>query len=258
MPGCAAPQPVPAEYDNPVFAGLKAVCGQQRRAGRAELERLDYIAKQEGRLTVSGAPQGYDAYLAAEAARRRKRPGAVRGAGRCAGRCGRARPSASLRPSLTVLSFPAWDCLPYDRVSPKPDIESRAAGDPGGAGARCEHGPPSSSPPSTPLLQRVPPKTLIADASFAAKNGAEVDRDALVAFLAGNGYVRAGTVREPGDFALRGGIVDLWPPGRGTAAAAGFLRRDPGCHPPLRCRDPTVRQDSGGRRSRCCPPAKRR
>ncbi len=40
-----------------------------------------------------------------------------------------------------------------------------------------------------------------------------MDRDALVAFLARNGYARAGTVREPGDFALRGGIVDLWPPG---------------------------------------------
>ncbi|HEY4077484.1 MAG TPA: transcription-repair coupling factor, partial [Rhizomicrobium sp.] len=37
--------------------------------------------------------------------------------------------------------------------------------------------------------------------------------EALVGFLSGNGYVRAGTVREPGDFALRGGIVDLWPPG---------------------------------------------
>ena len=53
----------------------------------------------------------------------------------------------------------------------------------------------------------------IAGASFKAKNGAEVDREALVAFLSGNGYVRAGTVREPGDFSLRGGIVDLWPPG---------------------------------------------
>ena len=35
------------------------------------MERLDYIAKTDGRLTVSGAPEGYDAYLAAEAARRR-------------------------------------------------------------------------------------------------------------------------------------------------------------------------------------------
>ena len=66
------------------------------------------------------------------------------------------------------------------------------------------------------LLQRVPPKDAIAHASFAAKTGAEVDREALVAFLAGNGYVRAGTVREPGDFALRGGIVDLWPPSFST------------------------------------------
>ena len=63
------------------------------------------------------------------------------------------------------------------------------------------------------LLQRVPPRDAIAKASFAAKNGAEVDREALVGFLSGNGYVRAGTVRDPGDFALRGGIVDLWPPG---------------------------------------------
>ncbi|HSS15251.1 MAG TPA: hypothetical protein VLL04_15240 [Rhizomicrobium sp.] len=34
------------------------------------MDRLDYIAKQQARLTVSGMPQGYDAYVAAEAARR--------------------------------------------------------------------------------------------------------------------------------------------------------------------------------------------
>ena len=38
------------------------------------MERLDYIAKHESRLTVSGAPAGYDAYLAVEAARRRAGP----------------------------------------------------------------------------------------------------------------------------------------------------------------------------------------
>ena len=60
-------------------------------------------------------------------------------------------------------------------------------------------------------------------ASFAAKNGAEVDRDALVSFLATNGYARAGTVREPGDFALRGGIVDLWPPGEAQLLRLDFF-----------------------------------
>ena len=39
------------------------------------MDRLDYIARQPGRLTVTGAPQGYDAYLAAEAARRRAKAG---------------------------------------------------------------------------------------------------------------------------------------------------------------------------------------
>ena len=114
-------------------------------------------------------------------------------------------------PQMPVLSFPAWDCLPYDRVSPKSDIESRRLA----ALAALARDPDGARVIVTTIsaaLQRVPPKDTIKSASFAARNGAEVDREALVAFLAGNGYVRAGTVREPGDFALRGGIVDLWPP----------------------------------------------
>jgi len=115
-------------------------------------------------------------------------------------------------PGLAVLPFPAWDCLPYDRVSPKSDIESRRLATLA-ALARDTGKPAVIVTTINALLQRVPPKDVIARASFAARNGAEVDREALVAFLSGNGYVRAGTVREPGDFALRGGIVDLWPPG---------------------------------------------
>jgi transcription-repair coupling factor (superfamily II helicase) len=180
------------------------------------LDRLDYIAKQQGRFTVSGVPQGYDAYVAAEAALRRAKAGekgpvlfvALDDVQADAAE----RTIAFFAPSLTVLPFPAWDCLPYDRVSPKPDIESRRLAT---LAALAKGGDKPAVIVTTinALLQRVPPRTAIAGASFAAKNGAEVDREALVAFLAGNGYVRAGTVREPGDFALRGGIVDLWPPG---------------------------------------------
>ena len=175
------------------------------------MDRLDYIAKQQGRLTVSGAPQGYDAYLAAEAARRRGGPVLFVALDDQQAEAA-ARTMQFFAPSLTVLSFPAWDCLPYDRVSPKPDIESRRLA----TLAALARAPDQTCVIVTTinaLLQRVPPKSAIAHASFAAKNGAEVDREALVGFLSGNGYVRAGTVREPGDFALRGGIVDLWPPG---------------------------------------------
>src|SRR3954468_9334942 len=175
------------------------------------MDRLDYIAKQEGRLTVTGTPQGYDAYVAAESARRRKAPVLLVAPDDVQADAAE-RAIRFFAPGLTVLPFPAWDCLPYDRVSPKPDIESRRLATL--AALAREAGKPAVIVTTiNALLQRVPPKSVIAAASFSARNGAEVDREALVAFLAGNGYVRAGTVREPGDFALRGGIVDLWPPG---------------------------------------------
>ena len=181
------------------------------------MDRLDYIAKQQGRLTVSGTPQGYDAYLAAEAARRRAAPVLFVATDDVQADAA-AQAIRFFAPGLAVLPFPAWDCLPYDRVSPKPDIESRRLATLATLAQGADK-PPNSSNPKVivttinALLQRVPPKDAIAKASFTARNGADVDREALVSFLSGNGYVRAGTVREPGDFALRGGIVDLWSPG---------------------------------------------
>jgi len=174
------------------------------------LERLDYIARTEGRLTVSGAPAGYDAYVAAEAARRRGGPVLFVALDDTAAE-NTIRAIRFFAPTTRVLSFPAWDCLPYDRVSPKPDIESARLSTLAALAKGC--GACVIVTTLNAALQRVPPKDWIAQASFAAKTNDEVDREALVSFLAVNGYARAGTVREPGDFALRGGIVDLWPPG---------------------------------------------
>ena len=188
------------------------------------MDRLDYIAKQDARLTVSGAPQGYDAYLAAQAAQRRGGP--VLFVALDDVQADAAQHAIEFfAPGLAVLPFPAWDCLPYDRVSPKPDIESRRLATLA-ALARAPGKPAVIVTTINALLQRVPPLEAIKGASFTAKNGAEVDREALVAFLAGNGYVRAGTVREPGDFALRGGIVDLWPPSSGKQGDDQPLRLD--------------------------------
>src|SRR6218665_1997775 len=185
------------------------------------MDRLDYIAKQQGRLTVTGAPQGYDAYLVAEAARRRGGPVLFVALDDVQADAA-ARGIAFFAPQMTVLPFPAWDCLPYDRVSPKPDIESCRLATLS-ALARDGDKPAVIVTTINALLQRVPPRDFIARASFAAKNGADVDREALVGFLSGNGYVRASTVREPGDFALRGGIVDLWPPGEDSPLRLDFF-----------------------------------
>ncbi|HEY4123950.1 MAG TPA: hypothetical protein VGM36_05000, partial [Rhizomicrobium sp.] len=190
------------------------------------MERLNYIARAEGRFAVTGAPEGYDAYLAAEAARRGK--GLV--VFIAADGVHAASVEEALRffdPKLNVLSFPSWDCLPYDRVSPKPDIESRRLATLAALSRRTKDSEPAVVVTTVnAALQRVPPKDAIATASFFAQSGKRVDRDKLVAFLAKNGYARAGTVREPGDFSLRGGIVDLWPPGTEQPLRLDFFGED--------------------------------
>lgn len=177
------------------------------------MERLNYIARAEGRFALTGAPEGYDAYLVAEAAARRK--GLVVFVAADDVRAEAAREAIRFfAPDLQVLSFPAWDCLPYDRVSPKPDIESTRLATLAALARRKEHDEPAVVVTTVnALLQRVPPRDAIATASFHARAGKDVDHDGLIVFLARNGYARASTVREPGDYALRGGIIDLWPPG---------------------------------------------
>ena len=177
------------------------------------VERLTAIARAEGRITVSGAPEGYDAHVAAEAAKRKNALVLFVAAddARAAGALEAAR---FFSPDLAVLHFPAWDCLPYDRVSPRSDIEATRLATLSALAARGDkNGAALVVTTVNALVQRVPPREVIAQASFLARAGQDVDREALTRFLARNGYTNAGTVREPGEFALRGGIVDLWPPG---------------------------------------------
>jgi transcription-repair coupling factor (superfamily II helicase) len=119
---------------------------------------------------------------------------------------------AFFAPGCRCCPFRPGIAFPMTASRPSPTSKARrlatlAALAKGDAGLRHRHDS------STRVLQRVPPRAAIAKASFQARQANEVDRDELIRFLAANGYARAGTVRDPGDFALRGGIVDLWPPG---------------------------------------------
>jgi hypothetical protein len=62
-------------------------------------------------------------------------------------------------------------------------------------------------------LQRLPPRDMIANSSFAARPGQRVSTEALQQYLLENGFSRTGTVVDPGDFAVRGGLIDIYPPG---------------------------------------------
>jgi transcription-repair coupling factor (superfamily II helicase) len=119
---------------------------------------------------------------------------------------------AFFAPDIEVLVFPAWDCLPYDRVSPAHDLVSRRidtltrlAADPGTRRIVLTT--------QNAALQRVPPRRLLRDRVLALKLRGRIPTPRLISFLQSNGYVRSETVRERGEYAVRGGIIDLFPAG---------------------------------------------
>ena len=118
-------------------------------------------------------------------------------------------------PGLEVLLFPAWDCLPYDRVSPRPDIlAARLAVLSRLIERRSEREPAPCVVLTTvnAASQRVVPEDLFTERLLSLKCHAEMTPARVTGFLTANGYHRTATVREPGEFAVRGGIVDLFPP----------------------------------------------
>ncbi|MFZ9446973.1 MAG: transcription-repair coupling factor, partial [Alphaproteobacteria bacterium] len=120
---------------------------------------------------------------------------------------------AFFAPEIEVLEFPAWDCLPYDRVSPVGDVVSRRIATLARLAQEASRGGRVVVATVNAALQRVVPRALVAGGGFRAVAGDRISLDALTAFLQRNGYGRSDTVREPGEYALRGGIVDIFPPG---------------------------------------------
>ncbi|MGI9493242.1 MAG: hypothetical protein ACR2QF_12655 [Geminicoccaceae bacterium] len=116
-------------------------------------------------------------------------------------------------PDLSVVAFPAWDCLPYDRVSPNGDIMAKRLDVLGKLLGKDKEFPDLVITTVNALLQKVPTPDVISSGLFTAKAGSKIDREQLLECLARNGYRRSGTVVEPGDFAVRGGIIDIFPTG---------------------------------------------
>ena len=162
-------------------------------------------------LVMGGAPEGFDARLllaevaktgapVVHVARDDKRMEAMRAA------------LAFFAPDMPVVIFPGWDCLPYDRVSPNADIASARMA----TLAALVHQMPSQFILLTTLnaaTQRVPARSVLREAAFTARVDTRVDEEALRNFLVRMGFTKAPSVMEPGDYAVRGGIIDIFPPG---------------------------------------------
>jgi len=167
--------------------------------------------KSSSHITLSGAPEGFDATLLlaelrtsgaplVHIARDDKRMAAMQEALRF------------FAPDMPVVTFPGWDCLPYDRISPNADISAARMA----ALAGLVHGMPAQFILLTTLgaaTQRIPPRETLRTAAWSARLGGRVDEKALREFLVRMGFVQSPTVMEPGDYAVRGGIIDIYPPG---------------------------------------------
>ncbi len=167
--------------------------------------------KAPNHVTVGGAPEGYDAQLVlneiarsggpvCHVARDDKRLEGMRAA------------LAFFAPDVPVFVFPGWDCLPYDRVSPNADIAAARVA----TLAALVHQMPERFVLLTTLnaaTQRVPAREVLREAAFTARVNQRVDEGALRKFLVRMGFTQSQTVMEPGDYAIRGGIIDIFPPG---------------------------------------------
>uniref|UniRef100_UPI00396C451F CarD family transcriptional regulator n=1 Tax=Paracoccus sp. TaxID=267 RepID=UPI00396C451F len=166
-------------------------------------------------LILSGAPEGYDAALIAREAARPENNGApVIHIARDDRRMAATRAALSfLAPQLVVLDFPAWDTTPYDRVSPAPELQAARMATLAGLAQGAIKGPFVLLTTLNAVLQRVPARDLVRNTAFTARVGDRIDEGALRAFLVRMGFVQSPTVTEPGDYAVRGGIIDIFPPG---------------------------------------------
>ena len=187
---------------------------------KAALVRAVDALKRGQSLTLASVPDGFDALAVGDLARGLS--GHVEGPAVLVhvARDGQRQQALQnalgfIAPEIEVLTFPAWDCQPYDRVSPNAAVTAqrmttlaRLA-----RSRTSEDRPRLLSTTVNALVQRVPPRARIAAETFSAAPGNAIDTNLIVAWLESNGFLRTGTVREVGEYAVRGGIIDLYPAG---------------------------------------------
>ncbi len=182
------------------------------------ISNLDKIFSGGNSVAAGGTPEGFDALVIAAMAERQPVLHVCRDDSRMSALT---EALGFFAPNLEIVGFPAWDCLPYDRISPNPAIAARRLD----CLMRLALGlrPDVLITTVNAILQRLPPRTGFHDALFMAEPGETVPLERLQTFLEMNGYHRASTVREHGEYALRGGIVDLFPPGSEDAIRLDFF-----------------------------------
>ena len=125
-------------------------------------------------------------------------------------------------PELQVLSYPAWDCLPFDRASPTLRVMAERL-----ATLHALQAPPKGPQLLLTTVNAATQRTLtpfrIRQLVARLAPGERIGTAKVAAMLQANGYVRTDTVADHGEFAVRGGLVDLFPSGSEQALRLDFF-----------------------------------
>jgi len=185
------------------------------------MPNLQTILTAKTPLTLAGVPTGFEPWLLADLSRAAKARAVFVAPDEAAMRA-IASTAQTFAPELEVLTFPAWDCLPYDRASPTLRVMAERM-----ATLHRLQQKPVGPQLLVTTVNAVAQRTLTPFrirqlvARLAPKE--RIGRDRLATLLQANGYVRVETVADAGEFAVRGGLVDLYPSGETQALRLDFF-----------------------------------
>lgn len=163
-------------------------------------------------LTIGNVPSGMEALLLADMARAGTSVAYVMSDGQRVADLEQIL--GFVAPDIPVMTLPAWDCLPYDRVSPSADTSARRLAALAGLISHAKKPHPAIVLVTVnAMLQKMAPRDVIENLGFSAKPGNQIRMEEIAARLERNGFDRVATVREVGEFAVRGGILDVFVPG---------------------------------------------
>ena len=183
---------------------------------------LKSLTGYDGPATLSAVPPGMDAFVLAELARAGRPVAYILSDGQRI--VDIEQNLAFLAPDIPVLTLPGWDCLPYDRVSPGADVSARRLEALSGLAAMQDnpHGAIVLVTVNA-ALQRVPPRDAIRQMGFSARAGSVIKMEDLAGRFERLGFDRVATVREVGEYAVRGGILDAFLPGADEPVRLDFF-----------------------------------
>ncbi len=182
---------------------------------------ISRITRAAGPLTLAGVPTGFLPWLMTDLARAASKRAVFIATDEAEMR-GVADTAHWFAPEVRVLTFPAWDCLPYDRASPSLRTTSERMATLSALQDKAD-GPQLLVTTVNAASQRTLTPFRLRQLVAKLAPGERIDRDDLAKLLQANGYVRTETVADAGDYAVRGSLVDLFPSGMDHALRLDFF-----------------------------------